>query len=230
MSNYLEDAGHGGTDPGASAKGNIEKAYTLEAALHVDKRLNEHGIASDLSRTADSTLDQGPRTDKAKKYKKCISHHFNAGGGSGVETIHSIYSDGKFEQMIIDEFKKAGYPVRPKAVYTRKGTNGKDYYYMHRASGACQTTIIEYEFVDGPQAEKIKDKKYRIGMYECVVKAICRREGVVYKPIVAPKPVIKPTASAVYRVQVGAFSVHDNAIALQKKLKEKGFDSIITEV
>ncbi|MEI2401124.1 N-acetylmuramoyl-L-alanine amidase, partial [Paenibacillus phytohabitans] len=155
-------------------------AYTLEAALYVQRRLNELGIASDVTRAKDVTLNPEPRTSKVKKYKKCISHHFNAGGGNGAETIHSIYSDGKFEHWLIEEFKKAGYPVRPRPVYTRKNAVGGDYYYMHRLTGACRTTILEYEFVDGPQSEKIKNKAYREGMYECVVRAICREEGVKY--------------------------------------------------
>ncbi|RFB17454.1 N-acetylmuramoyl-L-alanine amidase [Bacillus sp. HNG] len=187
---WIQDAGHGGSDPGAVAIGNMEKMYTLEAALYVDRRLSELGIASDTTRTSDVTLNTEPRTSKVKKYKKCISHHFNAGGGSGAETIHSIYSDGKFEQSLVEEFRKAGYPVRPRPLYTRKNSSGGDFYYMHRLTGTCRTTIVEYEFVDGPQSEKIKDKTYREGMYECVVRAICQEEGVRY---VAPRSGQTPT-------------------------------------
>lgn len=196
---WIQDAGHGGSDPGAVADGNTEKIYTLEAALYVDKRLAELGIASDLTRSSDVTINPEPRTSKVKKYKKCISHHFNAGGGSGVETIHSIYANGSFEQMLIEEFRKAGYPVRPRSVYTRKNSSGGDYYYMHRLTGNCRTTILEYEFVDGTQSDKIKNKSYREGMYESVVRAICREEGVSYvgpgtgqKPAPKPEPTPEP--------------------------------------
>lgn len=182
MTKWVQDAGHGGTDPGAVSRGNIEKEYTLEAALYVNKRLLEHGIESECTRYKDETLEENPRVTKVKNYKYCISHHFNAGGGSGAETIHSIYANGQFEHTIIDEFKKANYPVRPRPVYFKKYGND-DYYYMHRRTGKCRTTIIEYEFVDGPQSDNIKDKGYREGMYECVVKAICRHEGIAYKPI-----------------------------------------------
>ncbi len=34
--------------------------------------------------------------------------------------------------------------------------------------------------MDGPQSDKIKDKTYREGMYECVIRAICWEEGVSY--------------------------------------------------
>lgn len=38
----------------------------------------------------------------------------------------------------------------------------------------------------------------------------------------------KAEKGTIYRVQVGAYSKKDNAVAMQKKLKEKGFDAIIT--
>ncbi|MEH7389667.1 N-acetylmuramoyl-L-alanine amidase [Bacillus sp. JJ1474] len=185
MTKWKQDAGHGGKDPGAVAKGNIEKVYTLEAALYVNKRLIDHGIESECSRYKDETLDEDQRVAKVKKFNKCMSHHLNAGGGSGIEVIHSIYSDGKFEHLLIEEFRAAGYPVRPRPVFFRSLPNNpkQDFYYMHRRTGDCRTTIIEYDFVDGPQAEKIKDQAYREGMYECVVRAICRDEGVMYKPL-----------------------------------------------
>nr|ADF97540.1 PlyM15 [uncultured phage] len=229
MSKWIQDAGHGGKDPGAVTKGNTEKVYTLEAALYVDKRLDELGIKSDVTRSSDVTLDQGPRTGKVKAFDKCISHHFNAGGGSGFEAIHSIYSNGKFEHLIAEEFKKAGYPVRPRSVYFKKYGNN-DYYYMHRQTGKCRTTIVEYDFVDGPQSEKIKDKAYREGMYECVVRAICRDEGVTYKAPNQPKPQSKPSnKGGLYKVQVGAFSDKSNADKLAADLKKKGYSTYIVQ-
>jgi N-acetylmuramoyl-L-alanine amidase len=221
--NWIQDAGHGGADPGAAAKGNIEKNYTLEATLYVDKRLGELGIGSHCSRTSDVTLEEDDRVAKVSKYKYCISHHFNAGDGDGVETIHSIYADGKFEHNIIDEFKEAGYPIRNRSVYFRKGLNG-DYYYMHRRTGKCRTTIVEYDFVDGPNADKIKDRAYREGMYECVIKAICRQEGVAYK---SPKQPKKEASGVFYRVVTGSFKDRKNADERIAALKKAGFDSFI---
>lgn len=187
-SKWIQDAGHGGSDSGAMNSGNIEKTYTLEAALYVDKRLKEHGISSTCTRTSDTTLSNANRTAKVKQYDNCISHHFNAGGGTGAETIHSKYSDGKFAQMIIDELKADKYPVRAIPVYSKKLANGQDYYFMHRDTGNAKTTIVEYEFVDGVNREKIKDKAYREGMYECVVKAVCKYEGITYKPLNGKEP------------------------------------------
>jgi N-acetylmuramoyl-L-alanine amidase len=226
MANWINDGGHGGKDPGAVSHGNTEKVYTLEAALYVDKRLGEHGIGSHCTRSKDETLSVSARTSKVSKYKYCISHHYNAGGGDGAEFIHSIYADGKFEHTLKDEFEKAGYPTR--RVFCKKGTNG-DYYYMHRQTGACRTTIVEYDFVDGPQAEKIKNKSYREGMYECVVRAICRQEGVDYKPVKKAESKPAPSTGKLYKVQTGAFSDRKNAEALAANLEKDGYATYIVE-
>lgn len=221
MKLLIIDAGHGGNDPGATYNGNVEKEYTLEATLYIQKRLKELGLTVDVTRDKDITLSVNERVNKIKEYQYCISNHFNAGGGSGVECIHSIYSDGEFEQTIIEEFEKAGYPVRPNPVYSKKNSQGKDYYYMHRETGNCRVTIVEYDFVDGSQSEKIKNKEYRIGMYECVIKAICKRHNIEYKN--------NTNSNKIYRVQVGAFSIRENAEKLVKELELKGYNPFIIE-
>lgn len=219
MSYLIQDAGHGGKDSGATFNGNIEKEYTLEAALYINKRLKELGLENDCTRTTDITLSNDDRTAIVKKYKYCISHHFNAAGGSGAEAIHSLHSDGKFENLIIEEFKKAGYPIRPTAVYSKKNSQGKDWYFMHRDTGSCKTTIVEYEFVDGLQSEKIKDKSYREGMYECVVRAACEFHGIEYVGL-------EPDYKALYEIILSQYQNTLSMVDTQKVINEKLLDKI----
>lgn len=225
MAKWINDGGHGGSDGGANHKGVHEKVFTLEASLYVNKRLKEHGITSAVTREKDITLSNGARTSIVRGYDKCISHHFNAGGGTGAEFIHSIYSDGKFEKYLADEFKRAGYDLRPLPIYTRRYPNNpkRDYYFMHRETGKCRTTIIEYDFLDGKNHDKLKNHAHRVGMYECVVRAVCRDENVRYKPLTKDKP----ESGTFYRVVTGSFKDRDNAEKRIKELKEKGFDSFI---
>lgn len=228
MTKWKQDAGHGGSDPGAVKNGQQEKEWSLEAALYVDKRLNELGISSSPTRTKDVTLAQSNRTGQMKKSPKGISHHFNAGGGKGAELIHSVYADGKFEKILEAEFKKIGHDFR--RTFTRKLNNGNDYYYMHRETGNCRVTIVEYDFLDGPNFNKLKSKTYREKLYECVVKAICIEEGVTYKSKQAPKPAPKketPKERTFYRVVTGSFADSSNAEQRVNELKKKGFDSFI---
>lgn len=227
MSKWIQDGGHGGVDGGASHNGITEKVYTLEASLYVNKRLKELGISSDVTRTKDVSLPNNKRTSIVKKYDKCISHHFNAGGGTGIEVIHSIYADGKFEKLIIDEFRKAGYPVRNTPIYTRTlpSNKNRDYYFMNRETGSTRTTIVEYDFVDGKNNGKLKDIKYREGLYECLIKAICKDEK---KKYVAPNTKTEDSDnSTYYRVVTGSYKDRKNADNRVKELKKKGFDSFI---
>lgn len=185
---YIQDGGHGGIDGGAAFNGHVEKVYALEAAAYVNRRLNALGIKSSMTRTSDVYLDSVPRTNiiKQSRAKVCLSHHFNAGGGDGTETIHSINSNGKLATLIAKSIAAAG--VNFRRVFSRKGSNG-DYYYMHRMTGNVQTVIVEYEFLDGPDNAKLKDKAFREKLYEGTVKAVCEYENVTYKaPITTPTP------------------------------------------
>ncbi|MBG9450400.1 hypothetical protein ABE67_13935 [Cytobacillus firmus] len=60
---------------------------------------------------------------------------------------------------------------------------------MHRRTSTCRSTIIEYDIVDSANSEKNKDKKYREGMYEAVVKAVCREGGKPNKQLKEAKQV-----------------------------------------
>lgn len=245
MTKYIQDGGHGGSDPGANGFGQVEKEWALEASQYVNKRLNELGIKSTQTRTSDKALNSTQRTNivKASGATVCLSHHLNAFNGSahGAETIHSIYSDGKLAQAIADEIGKTGQNIR--RVFTRKLGNG-DYYYMHRLTGNVETVIIEYFFIDNKgEFDEYKTRAKREVLYEAVVKAVCAHEKVKYVPVQvakpAPKPVVKPVskpATVLNRVSVngksvGAFGEEDNVIgAVKKALKANAKNILIEEV
>ncbi|GEL77116.1 N-acetylmuramoyl-L-alanine amidase [Tenuibacillus multivorans] len=222
LSRWIQDAGHGGTDPGAIRYGQNEKLWALEAALFVHNRLQELGIETAMTRTEDVTLPNSERTHNVRNFDKAISHHFNAGGGNGAEFIHSIHASGEFEQLLKEEFKQSGYPFR--RIFTRRypDRNHLDYYYMHRETGGCRVTIVEYDFLDGPNRHELQKEEYRVGMYESVVKAICREEGVSYQKksgITAP--------NLLYRVIAGSFRKRQNAETRAEKLRDAGFEAYI---
>lgn len=189
----------------------------------MDKRLGELGIGSHLTRSKDINLERITRTDKVSNYKYCLSHHFNAGGGTGAEFIHSIYADGEFEKILKEKFEDRGYPVRRIFDKTYPGNTSKDYYYMHRDTGKARTTIIEYDFLDGNNHDKLKDFNYRKGMYEAVIEAVCERHGVKY---VAPKSK-NDDGDVFYRVVTESFKNRENAENYVKQLEAKGVRSFI---
>ena len=83
------DAGHGGTDPGASGNGIIEKDLTLEISDYMYNKLKDLGIPVKMTRTTDETLSPTERVNRVldafgnSSNVIVVSNHINAGGGEG---------------------------------------------------------------------------------------------------------------------------------------------------
>lgn len=81
------DPGHGGTDPGASGSGIIEKDLNLAISNYMYERFRELGIPVKITRNDDITLSPSERTKAIlNAYGDdpnviVISNHINAGGG-----------------------------------------------------------------------------------------------------------------------------------------------------
>ncbi|WP_200411281.1 N-acetylmuramoyl-L-alanine amidase [Virgibacillus salexigens] len=90
MTKLFIDAGHGGSDPGATANGLKEKDLTLEIALKLRNILNNEyeGHSLMLSRTTDQSVTLSFRTNMANNWGAdyLVSIHINAGGGTGFES------------------------------------------------------------------------------------------------------------------------------------------------
>lgn len=179
------DAGHGGNDSGAENKtlGIKEKDLTLQISLYQYARFQQLNVPVALTRNKDETLDSTPRTKRVKESgaKYCISNHINAGGGKGVETIHSIYADGKLAKKLYDAVVSCGQVGRRVFTRTLPDNQKLDYYYMHRDTGSVDTTIVEYGFIDNAE-DVVKVQKNWQSYAESVVKAFCEYKGLKYTP------------------------------------------------
>lgn len=218
------DPGHGGTDGGAQGNGISEKEYTLKISLYQYERFQALGVPVKITRTKDISLPPNKRAPLVKNSgaEYCISNHLNAGGGNGFEIIHSIFNPNPpFAEYLRQEFTQAGNPLH--AIYSRKGSGGKDYYYMHRETGAVKTYIVEYSYVDNA-SDAARIKSHWQTYAEAVVKAYCRLINHPYKAPNAPKPEPQGT---VWIVQAGAFKDRENAEDLAARMKKSGFDSFI---
>src|SRR5699024_5945660 len=211
------DAGHGGSDVGATGNGLLEKNLTLKMTNYQYKRLKELGAKVQRTRSDDQTVSSTKRTQIVRQSGAdvCISNHFNAsnGKGRGVETIHSYLAKNTFAKNLANAIvKTSGLPLR--RVFTRRLNNGKDYYFMHRQTGSVRTVIIEYGFIDNKQdMNYFKNDTNFYKVAEVIVKEICKEIGISYKP--------KDKGSqSLYKVQTGAFKDKKNADQLEKKLKK----------
>lgn len=83
----LKDAGHGGTDNGASGNGIVEKDLTLQISKYMYDKFDELGVPVSITRTTDETLTPTERVERIlAPYGNnsdviVISNHINAGGG-----------------------------------------------------------------------------------------------------------------------------------------------------
>lgn len=176
------DPGHGGKDAGGGTNQYWkEKDFTLQISLYQYERFKNLGIPVMLTRKEDNYLNSSERAMMVKESgaKYCISNHINAGGGEGVETIHSIFNNGKLAKRILDEIVQAG--QRKRRVFSRALPNNpmRDYYYMHRQTGVVVTTIVEYGFADNKNDTRRLQQHWH-EYAEAVVKGFCEYVGIKY--------------------------------------------------
>lgn len=203
------DPGHGGTDPGGGSNALwLEKDLVLQISLYQAERFRALGVDTTLTRTTDRTLPPADRTEIVRESgaRYCISNHINAGGGDGVEAIHSIHSDGLLARRIVEAIRARGQNVRRVFTRTLTGDASKDYYYMHRNTGGVETVIVEYGFADS-RGDDVRQLQNDWRSYaEAVVEAFCEHIGHPYAP---PRPAGGDTAGGLPIVQASVDIVAD---------------------
>jgi len=187
------DPGHGGKDPGGgSTAAWMEKDMVLQISLYQRTRFEQLGVPVVLTRDRDVYLPSDERTKIVRESgaKYCISNHINAAGSAtarGVETIHSIHSDGKLATAIFNAIRDAGMPGRRVFCRSLDGKPQTDYYFMHRETGSVSTVIIEYGFATNAEDVRLIEQNWQ-AYAEAVVRAFCQHVGYAYKPPMRPKP------------------------------------------
>ncbi|MBO6138187.1 MAG: N-acetylmuramoyl-L-alanine amidase, partial [Lachnospiraceae bacterium] len=147
------DAGHGGSDSGATSNGVKEKDLTLEYAKQVKAELESRGAKVYMTRSDDTYISLTDRTQKAKD-KGCnlfVSLHMNSGGASGTEVYYSVnssYAKKKLASKLAENISDA-LGINNRGAKTREGSNG-DYYSVIRtsASHGIPGLIVEHGFID----------------------------------------------------------------------------------
>ena len=174
------DPGHGGSDPGASGNGIIEKNLTLEISKEMYKLFKSLGIPVYMTRFDDTTINPKDRTKKVldafgnDPNVIVISNHINAGGGTGAEVIYALRNNATLPNLIAEEIKKTGMGYRKSFQRTLPKDPSKDYYYMHRNTGKTQSIIVEYGFLDSPGKDPyILKTKYK-ELAHATVKGVCK--------------------------------------------------------
>ena len=212
---------HGGSDPGAVANNTKEKDLNLSIALSCRDELIRHGVSVMLSRTKDEDDNISEEIKECNAYQPdlAVDIHNNAGGGDGGEVFYH-HGGGKGKTLaenILAEIVKVGQNSR--GVKTRVNSQGKDYYAFIRNTN-CPAVIVECAFVDNAtDLEILATEGKRLLMGQAIAKGILKTLGIKHQA----------ETGTIYRVQVGAYLVKENADAMLKKTKAVGFDAYITK-
>lgn len=198
----IVDAGHGGSDPGASSGDIVEKDYTLRISEYMYNRFKELGIPTFITRTSDTTLNPTDRINTIKPNITSsddivISNHLNAGGGDGAEVVYALRNDDTLAKSILDNIEETGQNIRK--WYQRKlpSDSSKDYYYIIRNTSPAESVLIEYAFLDSTKDDKNQIRNNWEKWAEAVVKSVAEYKGYNY---VAPG---ENTVNDTYTVQRG---------------------------
>ena len=224
--------GHGGSDPGAVGNGFKEKDLALTIALACQDELARHGVLVKMSRTKDESDSVAAKVNESNAYNPDLAMdiHINAGGGDGAEVFHSIVGGtGKTLAMnILDEIVKTGQNSR--GIKTKKNSSGSDYFGFIRSTNA-PAVIVECAFIDTKDIQIIDTTAEQMAMGVAIAKGVLKTLGITQKAEVTPEKTETPekveSTGKIYRVQVGAYGLRENAEAMQKKLKAAGFDAVI---
>ena len=149
--------------------------------------------------------------------------HTNAFNGSVMGTRMFCYNTGKGMAACKAIFSR----VAPLSPGTSENIQVNQKLYEVRVP-AAPTAYIECEFHDTVEGAKwLVENTTAIG--EAIAHGICDYFGVTFKDPEQPKPAKPVTTDTLYRVQVGAFAVRENAEKMLARLKEAGFEGFIRE-
>lgn len=181
----------------------------------VEKRLKEHGF--EVKRGATNKVGEAAMRDRvaeANNWKADLYYvaHTNAGGGRYSMTMCWDDAQSKAKANVIHKYRKC--------VSSHKVVTRSDLYEIKQTAMTC--LYDELFFHDNAEDCKWFHNGGMEMLAEETVAAICELFGVAYKA-----PVVEKPSGKLYRVQVGAYSKKENAIAMQKKLQADGYDAII---
>lgn len=225
MKKVFIGAGHGGADPGATARDKQkEKDLNLSIAKACGAYLTSRGVAVKYSRTKDQDDPVAQEVAECNAFAPdlAVDIHNNAGGGDGAEVYHTQRGGTgvSLAVNILAEITKLGQKSR--GAKTRTNSAGRDYYAFIRDTKA-PAVIVECAFVDSADLAIIDTEAERVRMGEAIARGILRTLAIDDKAPQSPD-----TASKLYRVQTGAYRDKRNAEAEVARLARLGVTAIIT--
>lgn len=244
------DAGHGGRDPGAVYNGRQEKDDTLRLTLAVGEILQNNGIDVEYTRTTDvyeTPFEKAAEANEAG-VDFFVSIHRNSfptdNQVSGVESLVYDLSGVKYEmaqdineQLEAVGFVNLGVKARPDLIVLRKTKMPAVLVEVGFINSDTDNQLFDDNFdaiasaiADGildtlERKEEAVKTGYRVqvGAYRNRIYAEKLMEELMEQDI----PAYIDDSGPYYRVQIGGYKKLDDAAAMEKLLKQKGYPAII---
>ncbi len=206
------DPGHGGSDPGATNGSRYEKNDNLRMAQAVQAYLEKQGHTVILTRSGDTNPSLDSRITLAIKAKAdlFLSIHRNSFSDStakGIE-IYARYTPHLAAMTtILEELAK-------EPNQANRGAKIGAYRVLYGAT--MPAGLVEIGFISNVEDNRLYDLHFD-RYAEAIARGICYALGESYKTKQQPR----------YKVQVGAFSVKENAEAFLKKVQGMGLAAFL---
>jgi N-acetylmuramoyl-L-alanine amidase len=207
------DAGHGGTDPGASGYGITEKDTVLKVVRMTKEHLekNYEGVKVLETRPGNVSRKLDTRTDTANKAKcaSLVSVHNNAGGKEDAKLPESQKANGYEDFVYSTDGADSKSHALQQAIHkqlsplwTGKGRRNRgmkkaNFHMVREFKGAA--VLVELGFMSSEtDSNLLKDeaflKQNAIALAVALADYHNLKKKVVSKPVVKPKPTVKPVA------------------------------------
>ena len=249
------DAGHGGSNPGATYEGRKESEDALRLAMAVGELLKSEGFEVVYTRTDDTTQSVSEKAQLANDSGAdlLISIHRNAAARdnlyNGAQTL--IYGPGglreEIAENIVDEledigFQNLGVDLRPDLVV------------LNRTK--MPAVLVEAGFIDSDQDNLLFDSRFE-EMAEAIAKGITDaidrpgsdsslrytiQVGLFRNKIYADNLLLRlkrqgypafldlDPKTGFYRVRVGEYEDLDRAVDMEQRLKNRGYTTFLTRL
>ncbi len=238
------DAGHGGTDPGATFDGRQEKDDNLRLAMAVGRILADNGMDVRYTRTDDTyntPLEKAVMANDAEA-DFLVSIHRNAmpvpGTGSGIEVL--VFEDkgvpGKLARNIGEALNKSG--------LTNLGTVERPGLVVLRRT-KLPSVLVEAGFIDNEEDNSLFDQNFQMiaqGIAEGTLNSIYEQAAIrpeyyqvqtgafrVHTLKAQGFPAFVVYEDGLYKVRVGAFRNIDNAVRMEHTLRRNGYNTFMVK-
>jgi N-acetylmuramoyl-L-alanine amidase len=220
------DAGHGGSDPGATGNGLQEKDINLDICKRIEAGLKDYQNVTVIpARTTDIFVSLQDRTDKANAEKADVflSIHINSGAATARGFESHIYTNVNaatkaYQNVMHEEVYKAAY-----SGLIDRGKKQSNFHVLRESNMIA--ILTENLFIsNSADAALLANADFRQKIAQGHINGLEKYLGLQKGQ---PPPADTPINQKLYRVQLGAFEDRKNADDLAADLKKQGYRPIV---